>query len=39
MHAVCSQEGRHTQRPDRLPSLLFPRHPHMHTKLGTYTRP
>lgn len=24
MHAVCSWEGRHTQRPDCLPSLLLP---------------
>lgn len=31
MHAVCSREGRHTQRLDRLLSLLLPGHPtHAH---------
>lgn len=39
MHAVCSREGRHTQRPDCLPSLLLPNNQHMHTKRGTYTSP
>lgn len=39
MHAACSQEGRHTQRPDRLLSLLLPNNHHMHTKQGTYTSP
>lgn len=39
MHAACSREGRHTQRPDRLLSLLLPDNDHMHTKRGTYTSP
>lgn len=39
MHAVCSRECRHTQRPDCLLSLLLPDNQHMHTKRGTYTSP
>lgn len=39
MHAVCSREGRHTWRLDRLLSLLLPDNGHMHTKWGTYTSP